>query len=269
MAYDEDEFSDFLGAFRVPHDFPARGLLVLTAYVDESGIDQEGKMFVAGFVGNEEAWKSAVGAWKGAIAPKDHLHLKELRLKERHRGLLLRAGAVPRDCGLIPIFGGVRVGDYAYLIKWTPEEKLLSGYVVCCQMMVIRTLLNIPADEVVSLFFEEQPVHMFNMAAALRVLQKLPQLRFKDGRMRLSAWASVPKGQTVLTEIADYFAYALYQAWKDQHSLRASLCKPILDLSGDGGWVAIPTRQEIRAMIDAGQMVLGIQEAIRLQREGL
>jgi hypothetical protein len=49
---------------------------MLTAYVDESGIDQGGWMFVSGYVGDDAAWKKASDAWKAAIAPRKHLHMK-------------------------------------------------------------------------------------------------------------------------------------------------------------------------------------------------
>jgi hypothetical protein len=108
-------YSDFLGgAFRIPHDRPPRHLLVLTAYIDESGQEQrEDFMFVAGYMGNEQAWRRVEEAWPSAIAPRKHLHMNRLKFRsETDRAMILRVAAVSKECGLTPIFGGVRQADY-------------------------------------------------------------------------------------------------------------------------------------------------------------
>ena len=217
-------------AFRIPHDSPPKWLLVLTAYVDESGIDQGGWMFVAGYVGDDTAWTKASHEWKAAIAPRKHLHMKELRMKERHRPLLEKAGAVPDKCGLTPILGGVRFEDYSDLIKGKRDEKLMAGYVVCCFAMLVNTLRGIPADETLEIVFEQQPIHGGNVSIALAALHSVSmgELCLPNGTPKLSNWREVPKGVTVLTEIADYYAYSLFQQWKDKRSFKSALYVPPL-----------------------------------------
>jgi hypothetical protein len=244
---------------------------MLTAYVDESGIDQGGWMFLAGFVGDDSAWIKATHEWKEAIAPREHLHMKEMRLKERHRPLLARAGAVPNKCGLTPILGGVRFNDYADLIKGKRDERLMAGYVACCFAMMVNTLRGIPKHERLEVVFENQPVHGGNVSIAMDVIQNVSseEMRLPDGTPKLANWRSVPKESTVLTEIADYYSYALFQQWKDKSSLKSSLCDPIMK-SGDGeGLGAIMRRPTIRHIISNGQLLYAIEEAERIRQKML
>lgn len=241
---------------------------MLTAYIDESGIDQGGWMFVAGFVGDEWGWRLAAREWKRAIHPKQHLHLKELRLKERHRSMLAKAGMVPSRCSLIPIFGGVRFTDYADLVKGTESERLMAGYIVCCFALIINTLRGIPKNETLELIFEQQTVHGENLSIALAALQPISnaEMCLEDGTPKLANWRSVPKKSTPLTEIADYYAYALFQHWKDKTSLKANLCSPILRSGSGEALGAIMDRAQIRQAITEGRLLLMIQEAERVRK---
>jgi len=65
---------------------------MLTAYLDESGQETKGWMFVAGFLGNDEQWKQFVPLWKEALGPqRRHLHMADLRWKkQRTKELLAR-----------------------------------------------------------------------------------------------------------------------------------------------------------------------------------
>jgi hypothetical protein len=79
--------------FRVPHDARPRWLLVFTAYLDESGQEQDDWMFVAGFFGPDDAWKNISKPWLEAIAPRKHLHVKKQRFnKDSVRKMLERVG---------------------------------------------------------------------------------------------------------------------------------------------------------------------------------
>jgi hypothetical protein len=234
---------------------------VLTAYVDESGQHQdESKMFVAGYFGNDEQWKRVAQAWPIAIAPRPHLHMRKIRFQhETERKLLERAGVIPRECGLEPLFGGVRQADYLDLIAGTDEERLLAGYIVCCYAMLIRTLPLLPPDERIEVVFERQDQYSHLADVALSALAKAadyePRLRTPDGQSKLANWRFVGKDETPLTEPADYFAYALYQVWLDRKSLRAKWCKPILGDESNEGYGAILDRGEIRQIILAGGLV--------------
>jgi hypothetical protein len=129
---EKGEYSEFLGgAFRIPHNRPPGWLLMFTAYVDESGQEQqENWMFVAGYVGPEEAWRKVESLWLTAIAPRKHLHMKRLWFRrESERLMIQRVASVPKECGLTPIFGGVRQADYNDLITGSEEECRPRGSV--------------------------------------------------------------------------------------------------------------------------------------------
>jgi hypothetical protein len=64
---------------------------MLTAYVDESGQEQDDWMFIAGFCGSEDAGARVAGEWPKAIGPqRKSLHLNNLRFKHEREKRLLR-----------------------------------------------------------------------------------------------------------------------------------------------------------------------------------
>jgi hypothetical protein len=212
--------------------------------VDESGQHQEDLlMFVAGYVGNEAQWKQVEKEWPIAIAPRHHLHMRRLRFeRDSEREMLIRVAQVPKRCGLQPILGGVRQCDYLPLLAGTQEERLLNGYVPCCFAMVINTLRNIPKDERLEVVFERQDRYGYLAYFAMTAVSKVtcfPEILMADGRSKLANWRFAEKEAEPLTEVADSFAYALFQAWKDRASLRAQWCQPILDAGGGEAYGAI------------------------------
>ena len=264
------KYSEFLGgAFRLPFSSPPRNLFVLTAYVDESGQQQQQDfMFVAGYVGDEAAWRRVEAAWPSAIAPREHLHMKRLRFeRESEREMIVRVAAISRDCGLIPIFSGVRQADYSDLIRGTEEERRLAGYLICCFPLIIHTLRNIPKNERLELVCGRQDKYwpLADLAiAAIAKARYYPDILMDDGRHKLATWRAAPQGpEEGLTEIADAFCYALTQAYRDKTSLRAQWCQPILD-AHEGGYGQIFKRDEIRSLIEDTLMVQLFRDAKKL-----
>jgi len=239
-----------------------------TAYVDESGQEQKNWMFVAGFVGNDDQWRTTATAWKEAIAPRKTLHMNKLRFnKDCQRRMLERAGVVPKYCGLTPILGGVRQSDYEDLIVGTAAEKLMKGYMCCCFAMVTNALRGIPATDRLEIVFERQDEYWWMTDIAMQVLadaREAPDMLLPDGKTsKLASWKSVPKGSTPLTEPADYFAYSLLQLWRDKNSLRAQWCKPISEAFDYEGLGAIMDREMIRPIMRQGHMQYLCEEATR------
>ncbi len=215
-------------------------------------------MFVAGFFGSEDSWKLVAQAWKDAIAPRKHLHLNTLRFqRDRDKKVLERAGAVPKDCGLTPMLGGVRQGDYRDLISGTREEVLLNGYVNCCTFAVINALRSLPVGERLEVVFEQQDRYGWMNELSMRSIanSRHPELLLPDGTSKLANWRSVPKGSTSLTEPADYFAYALLQNWRNKKSKKSLWCQPILTSFDYQGIGAILTRERIRDAIEQGMIL--------------
>lgn len=225
-------------------------------------------MFVAGYVGDEHAWRRVEEAWPGAIAPRKHLHMNRLRFKrETERAMLLRVAAVSKDCGLTPIFGGVRQADYIDLVEGTEEERRLAGYLICCFPLIVNTLRNIPKDERLELVFGRQDRYwpLADLAVAtIAQARYYPEILMSDGRHKLANWRAAPQQpEEGLTEIADSFCYALLQAYRDRTSLRAKWCQPILD-AHDGGYGQIFRKKEIRPLIEGTLMVQLFKDAMKL-----
>lgn len=100
MAHDELD-----GYFSSPQDDPPKWLVMLTAYIDETGHETKDWMCLAGFLGTEYDWERFVPLWKAGLGPQRKLlHLTDLRWnKESTRKLLARLGVVPEQAGLVPI----------------------------------------------------------------------------------------------------------------------------------------------------------------------
>jgi hypothetical protein len=230
---------------------------MLTMYLDESGHETSSWMFVAGFIGNDEQWKELVPLWKAALGPqRRHLHVKELRFKkDRDRRLLARLGPIPDQCGLTPVFGGVKCADYEDLVAGTPGEKLLKGYIACLYPLVINVLRAIPRNEHIEIVFERQDEYQSRTEHMLYALSSIKNHNTEcffteDGEQRLARWSFVSKSSTVLAEPADYFAYALRHVYHDKNSRRSKWCEPILKSGNGEGPGAIITRDEIRAVLE-------------------
>jgi hypothetical protein len=241
---------------------------MLTAYVDESGQEQRDWMFVAGFVGNEDAWKMVKPEWKAAIAPRQHLHLNTLRfVKDRERKTLERAGAVPRACGLTPIIAGVRQADYLDIFEGTRTQKLLSGYVMCCIAIIINALRRIPADERLEVVFEQQTVYGERAAVAMQAIADsgISELLTKDGITKLANWRFVPKHTTLLTEPADYLAFALLQHWRNKSSRKAIWCHPILEGHDFQKTQSVMAGPVIRGILEPRKLLRLLEAARKIQ----
>lgn len=263
---------DMEGLFRSPQDNPPKWAFMLTMYVDESGHETTDWMFLAGFLGNEDQCKKCCQLWKDALGPqRKHLHMKTLRFKKDcDRQLLARLGPIPDECGLTPVLGGIKYEHYKDLVAGTKGEKLLKGYIACLYPLIINVLRSIPRNERLEIIFEAQNEYQ---PYAEHVLTALSGIRHhkeewfvtEDGAQKLAKWSFVPKNSTVLTEPADYFAYALWQLYQDKNSRRSEWCAPILKSGNGEGIGRIMSREEIRMIVKQTPiMSLYLQIAKRL-----
>ena len=244
------------GYFDSPEDHPARWLLVYRAYIDEVGHEGKGWMFLAGFLGNEDQWKQFVPKWRKALGPqRPFLHMHGLRWKnDGTRKLLERLGPIPDECKLTPVFCGVNYRDYEDLVVGTPEEKNLKGYLACIAPMVMQILRVLPNNERLELVFEEQRQYQLkaNLMLQMGVVHATAKQSYgttTDGLPKLAKWGFVKKGSTIMTDPADYLAFALCQIYKDQNSQRSKWCGPILKSGNGEGVGGILKRDLIRRMV--------------------
>jgi len=252
----DDEIAGYFGS---PEDAPAKWVLMLRAYIDESGHESKGWTILAGYLGREEQWKAFVPKWREVLGPqRKFLHMKSLRWKkDSTRYLLKRLSPIPEACGLVGCVGGVRYQDYEDLVTGTPDEKLIRGYVVCLYAMVIQVLRGTPKDERIEFVFEEQRQYEPLVNVILPIIGTLPLhssdkawKTTSDGRLRLAKWGFVPKGSTLMTDPADYLAFGLREAWTDSKSKKAQWCKPILTAGSGEGYGSIMKRATIRTIIN-------------------
>jgi hypothetical protein len=219
---------------------------MLTAYLDESGHETRDVVIIAGFLGNAEQWSCCAERWSKALLPSQSLHLNELRWnKERTRKLLARLGPIPHECGLNAIIGAVRVGDYYDLVAGTQAEKLTKGYALCLLTVMDAILKNTPQDERVELVLEAQ--HEYKTQAEM-IFRSHEERQTLEGLPRLSGIKFIPKESSILTQPADYLAYALLQGFRDQKSKKTQWCQPILQ-NLKPGFGMVPDREGLRAVI--------------------
>lgn len=216
--------------FLTPHDKPSKYVAMITVYLDESEQSVVDKyMAVAGFFGNDSQWTAFSADWKKALGPKNSLHMNELRIKskpDRAKRLLDRLGPLPYKHGLQPICGVVRVKDYLDLIEdGDLAKKALHGYTACFSYILFALNKIVPGHESIKIVCEEQSQYgeqAYLMWRALRVKMSHPANPY------FSSLEFIPKDSSVLTEPADFLAYAVTHWCEDKNSVVSTICKPIL-----------------------------------------
>jgi hypothetical protein len=239
--------------FGTPFNAPPKWFAVLMAYVDESGQEQTGKwMCLGGFIGTQDQWRVALELWSSAIRPRKSLHMKRLRFKrESEKKMLIRAGTVPDESGLKPIFTAVRVDDYLDIVRGNVRERLWSGYVTCCYALLVNTLRSIPRTERVAFSFENQDVYstLANVALSTIIESDNAELRTPDGKSKLAKYSYEPKEPGSPLELADCFAYSVMQNHRDKTSIRGQWTSPILSSNNGVCFGATLDRDYIREIM--------------------
>jgi hypothetical protein len=237
---------------------------VLTAYLDESGQESNAYVFIAGFLGNDDQWKKLAADWKVGLGKRKGLHMKKLRwaYPKKIEKLLNRLGPIPHQCELTPLLGGVRVSDYADLVEGTIHKKLIAGYMAALYPLVIQMLKIVPSDDRVEIVFEAQDQYEPHVNIMLSSLAKCdPQFLTTEGLPKLANWKFVPKDRTLLTQPADYFAYAVTQIYRDKNSEKTKLCMPICpDGENSEAIGAVMKRNQVRGVVQVTQALLRLQK---------
>jgi hypothetical protein len=105
------------------------------------------------------------------------------------------------------------------------------------------------------------PKAVIALQAIARCSKWVPMMRLADGTPKLAGWGFLSREGTDLFEPADYFAYALLQAYRDQNSLKAKLCNLILDASGGDAYGAILGRGRIREIVGDSLLLAALLDA--------
>ncbi|MGA7907837.1 MAG: DUF3800 domain-containing protein [Candidatus Sulfotelmatobacter sp.] len=218
---------------------------MLTAYLDESG--HEGKIVVvAGFLGDDSQWEQCVEKWREGLGPqRRRLHMKQLRWsKHGIRKMLEKLGGIPHKCGLRAVIGVAPVDYYGDLVTGTMAEKLTKGYYLAVIGIIEAILKNTPKAETIKLVFEQQEEY----EASTRIICSASQELTPSRERRLSGIEFIPKDSSVLTQPADYLAFALLQGFRDQKSKKYKWCEPILR-NTKSAFGMVPERDNLRKVI--------------------
>jgi hypothetical protein len=213
--------------FATPHDCPPGRVFVLTAYLDESGHEGQSLMVLAGFLGSDEQWKRCEEKWRINLGNRKHLHMRELQWSKRERikQLLDKLGPVPHEAGLQVVFTTAAMSDYSDIVTGTQMEWLFRAYMISLMGMIHLIADNIPSQETFKLVLEANDRYTLNVQSLFKGTGNIVN---SDGSRKLISIEQVPKGITLLTQPADYLAYALLQQERNPGSEKHILCAPIL-----------------------------------------
>jgi hypothetical protein len=176
--------------------------------------------------------------------------MHDLRWNKPHtRALLDRLGAIPTECGLSRVLGGVKASDYMDLIQGERDARALMGYYFALTGLVTNLARWVPDNERLELVLEDQQRYRDVAKLIVRDVATCPAARNSRGGFKIAKWTFLPKGSLFL-EQADYFAYALLQLYRDKESKKTAWCRSIMgDMNGIG---TILTRRQIRFVVSAG-----------------
>jgi hypothetical protein len=233
---------------------------MMRAYLDESGHEGQGMVVVAGFFGTEDEWERFVPRWREALGPqRKNLHMSSLRWKaHRTRRLLEKLGPIPPECGLKRAVGGVRVSDYADLVEADQYIAIIKGYHAALVPLAVNVVRAVPESERIEFVFEEQHEYAPVVDSVMSMVSAVdePYKRTKDGGPKVVKWGFVPKGTTIMTDPADYLAYATREHHTDPNSERAKWTKSILEAGGDLAYGGILTREQARERVVSSRLAL-------------
>ncbi len=205
---------------------------MFTAYVDETAHDRDDGTFVAGFLGDEAAWKLVAAGWPAAIAPLKALHMSANRRLQNYARQLSQAADLTKEGGLKALVGRVVKSDYKDLIppQATKEGKIFAAWVLCMTALIVRALEAIPTDERLEIVYEEQSEYACYASVVCSIIGQMPEFASDDGMPKLIGCRPISKKSTQLTQAADYLAYALLQEKNDPTSAKAKITTPILEV---------------------------------------
>jgi hypothetical protein len=217
--------------FETPHDNPSKSMLSVTAYLDESQHTGPGHVVVAGFCGDEDMWNGFAGDWKTALGHRSGLHVTELRWngrasEKRVKSVLERLGSIPLKNRLMPVYGAVKSSDYLDLLVGKPEfEKKICGYAVCLSIIFTKLTKLLAGHLKIKIVCERQDRYE-PLARAL--FDSFVSIVGKDPRNPyFSGIEFIPKESSMLTQPADYLAFALGKYLDERGSKKDLWCRPI------------------------------------------
>ena len=210
-------------------------MLDITTYLDESQINNPGHLVVSGFYGTDQQWTGLANDWKVGLGQRKGLHMTDLHwggeaAKRRLPRLLAKLGALPHKHGLTPIYGAVKVSDYADLIAREPRHNnkvILNGYVICLTIIVVAMMEEIPAHARIKLVCERQDYYQGLAEMYYRIFAKEMARRYPTRPYFESEMQYIEKGSSVLTQPSDFLSFAKTKYLDERGSRKDLWCRPI------------------------------------------
>jgi hypothetical protein len=231
---------------------------MLMVYLDESGHETPEHVVVAGFIGAEEQWAAFETEWLSALKGPPTFHATKLRWnQEATRRRVANLSAIPYRHELRSVVGGVRVSDYADLLKNMAEVYTNQGYLMALYPILSAVSAYIPETETVRWVLEEQ--HDYEQPARTVI----EQFAVMYGASRFSEVSFVSKKSTPRLHPADLLSFAVLHGMRDPSSKKARWSAPIL---GDDPWGSVVERERIREILGTGLM---LTNAIKRQETGI
>jgi hypothetical protein len=242
--------------FETPHDNRPDFVLSIAAYLDETQHTATTEhVVVAGFFGTNEEWDKFIELWKVALGKRKMLHMNTLRWntkksKRRVKELLARLGPLPHRAGLCPVYGAVKVGDYADLIANAPryENKVvLCGYILCLSIVLSRLNYSLPPHAVIKVVCERQGEYASRVKELFDATSKRhardPQNPY------LASIEFMGKGASVATQPADFLAFAVGKYLDESGSKKDMWCRSIFGTLAPERIGYVPNREKTRKLI--------------------
>ncbi len=201
---------------------------MITLYLDESNHSAEDSYaVVAGFRGTEQQWSAFVPTWKEALGNRTNLHMRKLRWnskEERVKELLAKLGPIPYECGLIPVYGGVRVNDYIDLIRNdTALEQSLKGYLLCLASVFCVLIETLQGHEKIKIVCEAQTEYEMGAKRYFSIYQQIAGEDPRNPYLTSIEFAD----KCTRFEPADFLAFALNKNLSQPGCKKDLLCRPI------------------------------------------
>ncbi len=198
------------------------------------------------FLGTDEQWQDCAQKWRKGLGPqRKMLHIKDLRFnKFGIRRMLETLGAIPHASGLRAVMAATPVEYYKDLVAGTLTEKLTRGYYISVIAIIDSIVKNIPRNERLTLVFEQQNEY----ERGARMIFDSSQHKTASGERQLAGIEYIPSDSSLLTQPADYLAFALLQGFRDRTSKKYQWCLPILKNTQPALGI-VPDRDNLRKVI--------------------
>jgi hypothetical protein len=158
------------------------------------------------------------------------LHWGGVAAARRLPKLLANLGEIPYKNNLTPIYGAIKASDYADMIEHEPKYKnkvILNGYTAALNV-VFNELLNIfPAMAVIKIVCEQQEYYSDLANQLFRAFNT----GLSAKHPMFSGIEFIQKDSSVMTQPADYLAFAVAKYLDERGSKKDLWCRPIFGKS--------------------------------------